>query len=306
MKKNLLFFFILFLSVTSRAQSWCPPGATWYYRDINTNPDTWKDGTLELKFTHTVTINNVVCKEIKGTFYGASNHQDPSYYEVPDYVTYRTYENNNVVYIFNVSSQQFDTIANFNAHIADSWFYALNSSFCTDINVPRNRLTVYDTGHVVINTVSLKKLVVSPLNVTPQNVIIEKIGGMPGFLFIMQDCSLDGSTMGNFSCYTDDNFLTYKKAGITDCNFNTVSIMENVLSNQYIKLYPNPNSGNFKLDLQNGSQITIYNALGSEVYTNTFTSPGTYDIAMASASPGIYYLKTHNNSGHSYSKFIKQ
>jgi hypothetical protein len=307
MKKLLLLSLISLFFITAQAQNWCPPGATWYYRNLNTNPATYFDGSLEPSYTSTITINGIVCKELTGTYYGRSQYlDDPNSYTVTNYVTYRTYEANKVAYLYNVFDQKFDTIADFNAHIGDSWSYALYNSFCTDQNIPKNKVTVYDTGHVVINGFTLKKLVVSPPADTIQNVFIERIGGMPGFLFMQQDCALDGSTLGNFSCYSDEDFVTYKKPGIVNCNFNTVSIQEQTLAGGYIKLYPNPNNGTFKVEVTQPCAMEIFNNLGASVYKSVSKNSGITDVDISTLPAGVYYLRAFNETGNAFLKVVRQ
>lgn len=306
MKKLLLSFTLFALCYSSQAQNFCPPGATWYYRNFNPNIATYFDGTLKLSYTGTATVNNVACKLITGTFYGRSQWQDPNTYTVTNYVTYRTYEANNVVYLFNVFTQHFDTIVNYNAHIGDSWSYVLYNSFCDDQHIARSKVTVYDTGHVVINGVSLKKLVVSPLSTPSPSVILERISCMPGFLFMKQDCDQDGSTLGDFSCYSDSTFPTYSKPGIVTCIFNTVSIQEQTLASGYVKLYPNPSNGAFTVELTQACTIEVYNNLGAPVRQSIDANEGLADVSLNDLPAGIYYLKAFNAKGSAHLKVMKQ
>lgn len=305
MKKTLLLF-AFFLTIVTQAQNWCPPGATWFYRNFNTNQATYFDGSLQLSYTGTATVNNITCKLITGTFYGRSQWLDPNTYTVTNYVTYRTYENNNVVYLFNVFSQGFDTIANFSAHIGDSWSYALYNSFCSDQQIPRSKVTVHDTGHVTINGTSLRSLTITPSSATTQSVIVERIGCMPGFLFMKQDCDQDGATLGDFSCYSDSTFPVYMKPGLIKCNFNTVGIQEQTLSGGYVSLYPNPNNGVFKLETTQPCSVEIYNHLGAIVFRNTADSDAKMELDLSEQASGIYYLRAFNAGGNAYLKVIKQ
>jgi len=62
---------------------------------------------------------------------------------------------------------------------------------------------------------------------------------------------------------------------------------------QKIHLYPNPNDGSFKIELQNESHITVYNSLGGIVYKGLFEK-GTHSLDLDYLADGVYFLKTES------------
>ncbi len=71
-----------------------------------------------------------------------------------------------------------------------------------------------------------------------------------------------------------------------------------------LKLYPNPNQGQFTLELtsldQESKYVTIYNSLGEVVY-NESTSNKSISIDLQQKPSGVYFLSVQNNQGKIYS-----
>lgn len=83
-------------------------------------------------------------------------------------------------------------------------------------------------------------------------------------------------------------------------------IKENSPSNSILKIYPNPTSGNFIIEVDKPCKLKIYNSLGDLVYQNSFSEAGNFQINVSYLSSGIYMLKAENSQGSSYSKLIKE
>jgi Zn-dependent metalloprotease/plastocyanin len=61
-----------------------------------------------------------------------------------------------------------------------------------------------------------------------------------------------------------------------------------------IKVYPNPNNGQFTLELTNiesGAVVCIYNMLGARVYQSSATNEGNHRINLSGIRRGIYFVK---------------
>jgi hypothetical protein len=94
------------------------------------------------------------------------------------------------------------------------------------------------------------------------------------------------------------------------CTANSVSQTEQLLQ---LKLYPNPNHGQFLLDLGNLTEsdkkvfVEIYNLLGEKIYHEVIL-PGqkSHDIELVEALPGVYYVKvTVGNVSRSLKMVVK-
>ena len=108
---------------------------------------------------------------------------------------------------------------------------------------------------------------------------------------------------GGFSCYKDNNFPLFSPYGDHKCNL--VSIDINTLNDMSIKLYPNPNSGVFTVNLKEKSQLNVFSNIGSTVFCETFDS-GQQIINLPQLEAGVYLIKAENQSGRFFSKFIKE
>ncbi len=74
---------------------------------------------------------------------------------------------------------------------------------------------------------------------------------------------------------------------------------------QNIKIYPNPNNGNFSIELNEPAQIIIYNTLGQIVYDET-KSDLKNDISLSGFAKGAYFIKIEFTTATSYyTKIIK-
>lgn len=309
--KQLLLLILLFIQICGAiAQSWCPPGAKWHYRINISNVGSYRyvNGTTELKYTNTVTINNITCKELKASFYGIDYFGSPPYPAPslnPNYFTLHTYENNKVLYIHNAATNSFDTIVDFNSKPGDTWLLALSNG--TNCLFPREKMTVLDTTHIIINGQSLKRVRTTyTLSGSPfVEVFIEKLACTSNFMYIQQFCIYDQTTYGRFVCYEDDNFPVYMTPGNTECIY-PVSLEDRKISTTSVNLYPNPNNGHFSLELAESTKVEIINSLGARVYHSAFDEKGTVNLNASGLAKGLYYIHTKNASGQGYTKFIKE
>lgn len=311
MKKILFILFVTIFSLQIKAQMWCPQGATWHYR-VYANMYPYYDGHIKLVVTNTVLINSIVCNNMVGTYIGKTMWPTSPTTTLNNYVDINTYESNKVVYMYNPYTLLFDTIADFNASIGDKWLsiqYPNTYTNCvSSANFPRPTISVVDTGHLIINSLSLKKLKLSIQYSSSTYTVnmVEKISGTNWFLFNYWQCLVDGPFYGNFVCYSDNNFPLYNpSSSICDYVPTGVGINENSFSSSLLKPYPNPNNGNFNIELDKPCKVTIYNTLGDLVYDHEFSEAGNFQINLSDLANGIFTVKADNEQGSSYFKIIK-
>jgi hypothetical protein len=255
----------------------------------------YEDGYLELKYIQTVSVNGVTCKKLVGQAYGTMGWQgsQPLTMGSPTIITY---ESNGVI-SYQTGPQRFDTIANFNANIGDGWYVPDWDS--TNFICSRKKVVVNTTSTVMINGQSLKKLT------TSDGDIIEKIGPLNGFIHGYYYCCLDcWAYLGDFRCYRDSGFAVYSKPGTSDCNF--VSVKENSSDLKKIRLFPNPNKGQFTLTTDDPVQVLIFDQLGSLVYETKIENAGEYTFDLRDMTPGLYILKAENKLGSANFKLLRE
>jgi hypothetical protein len=282
--KKLLLLLIIGLNVSMKAQLWFPQGAQWYYKAV-TFPNT--SAYVELIKTGTTTIGGKTCANLNGTYKGALLGFGPTTITIANFQNINTYEENNIVFVYNSYIAAFDTLVNFNATIGDTWKQAISAN-CTITPVA----TVIDTGHVTINGLFLKRIKVTYVN-GGTNTFIEKIGSVSSFFLPYSNCLLD-EPAGYFVCYSDDNFPLHDN-GLGVCKF---SVGLNDLDPEYNKLqiYPNPNNGLLNIQLQDASlnncTIKLTNVLGQEVRIDEqIKQNDLISIDLGLLKKGIYFLQ---------------
>jgi len=109
-----------------------------------------------------------------------------------------------------------------------------------------------------------------------------------GFAAINGETSHDFniSVNGNYAVIVTQSNCTDTSACIVIANASS----DNALNSESIKLYPNPNDGNFMLELNDNRQISIYNILGKVVYT-FYLPKGSNKLKLNHLPNGVYTVK---------------
>ena len=299
MRIALLLILISFSKLIGQT-SWSPAGAEWTYSYYHPYPSA--NGYLVLKYVSDSVINTKTYKKIKSTFTG-TNAAYGSGTVTLSQGYYLLYQNAKLVHIYNGQVQD-DTLFNFNANIGDKWLRMRHVSdpFC---NAQRQQVTVLDTGSVIINSVKLKKLVLSYVRgmwvgsstTSYTDTVYEKIGSVK-FHLVPWTCETSTPIPdvsgeyphGNFRCYTDNTFLTYQHPGTFGC-YSAVSVNE-MNTEDLIKIFPNPNNGSFKLqidsEIKNG-ELIVFNSLGQKVHQQKMQR-GENSIAANDLAKGLYHF----------------
>jgi len=316
--KKLLIIFIYLCCNFLQAQTWCPPGATWHY-DVNAPMYPYYSGKLELKYTDTATINNKLCKKMVGTYSGQLYSAHSPSTIVNNYVVLNTYEDNELICNYDPVTNKFDTIANYNASIGDSWLLAIYPGY-TMVSVPcpeKPLVNVINTGTVSLNNVTLKMIVVSytlqySTNYSFVDTLIEKIGSIGSFLLPYYDCTQHPKPMGKFICYSDSTFPLYSKPGVLSCDYDPTGVNE-YENNTFVSIAPNPVKDKLmlrSLHLNGRYEATLINSLGEQVLQNNQTyvhANHATELDISDLKPGFYFLVlSENNVMRCVKKIIKE
>jgi hypothetical protein len=94
---------------------------------------------------------------------------------------------------------------------------------------------------------------------------------------------------------------------ITQSVSNCTGINANTISQNGLLVYPNPNTGLFTIELNNGSvkTIQVMDLTGRIVLANT-TSNDKIDFNISTLSNGVYYVKVQSNNSVEVIKIVKQ
>jgi sugar lactone lactonase YvrE len=73
-----------------------------------------------------------------------------------------------------------------------------------------------------------------------------------------------------------------------------------------IRVYPNPNSGAFTIELTEEANISITNAIGSEVMASATMQAGKHSLDLSREATGIYFVKVMQNHKQQIIRLVKQ
>lgn len=118
-----------------------------------------------------------------------------------------------------------------------------------------------------------------------------------GNIAFLNNFNLNGGTTSNY----------FAGSSVVTGNTCTVLSSDDFESDfEKVKVYPNPSSGIFQLQIQEEVQLEVYDLMGKMVlHKNVPTGIASFDLSQHAA--GIYLLKVTNASGDtSFSKIVKE
>ncbi|MBS1568636.1 MAG: T9SS type A sorting domain-containing protein [Bacteroidetes bacterium] len=285
------------------AQTWCPPGATWWfgfnygqsygYKMYTYTGDSLLDGYTAQKITaevHAHYLNppqDVVYME------------DPFLTRVEDGVLYRWQT------LFMQTPNEWDTLIWFSASPGDHWDGLQPDDFeCY------SRYQVTDTGHVAINGLNLRYV----RTYYPDEygdtwyypVFIERIGCVYGTF--LDACGLPVADLADTTlrCYQDADFA-YSVPNAPPCDLVTGIGMEPQPA--AVAVFPNPGTSGFTMDAPAGlgDWLELTNATGRVVLATRFT--GTRKLIPAAhlaAGTYVWTLRNGHNAPVSRGRWMKE
>lgn len=99
---------------------------------------------------------------------------------------------------------------------------------------------------------------------------------------------------------TEYNVLKYRAFN----NNVSATLHENVKSAQ-LSVFPNPGEGVYNVDITQGSDIAVYNALGQVVFRKNLAK-GKNEIDLSQQAKGIYFLELKRNNTINRTKIVKE
>ena len=288
----LLSLLALLLSVIpeARAQSWCPPGATWNYH-INA----WMtDGSVIRTYTGDTMIDgwNAQCIHEQG--------EQLTYWNNDTILINRTSftsVQDSVIYLRGVwgGMAVWDTLFRFDAQIGDRWFPPGADSVCMDGLA--GMLEVMDTATVIVDGLPLRTWDLAYLDGAgapfwEAGTVIERLGYLFGLTILPGTCIIIeyGESL---RCYEDDQ-MEYHASGWTyDCS-STSGFAE--LATRVLRPVPNPGTDTFCLELAFGqNEITILDGVG-RVVAKERVGGGVVRMDTASLVPGVYLVRASDGT----------
>jgi len=189
---------------------------------------------------------------------------------------------------FDIAYAPFDTLA-----FSDTLniYYSIDSGKTFHSVYSKGGLTLATCGGKMVSTGAdtNSKGIFVPLNTNwrTDTIHIPAISGKASVMFSFENVSGNGAAM-----YIDNIKIP---GGTTD--------IPTVVSTPSVKVYPNPNNGQFTIALSNATNnplVKIYNVLGEEVYTSTLRNE-TNAINLSSQPKGIYIYRVFTETGSAIS-----
>lgn len=306
--KKILLIAILIYSGLANAQTWCPPGAEWYYG----YGGMFITGYQKLTYEKDTVVLSQPCKKLIGSL--VSRYQFHNYIDTIPINPIYTYSQGDTVYTF--INGMFRAVYFFNAQVGDtlsSYNFDLpgNGFLCIDTVLKQ---VVDTTGTMVINSDTLRFYVARNIDfvesyLEPLKVkVVERFGAIDNYFVPYFVCIFDVDGYA-FRCYSDDSFPTYQAYPSIPCDYIYLSLQD--IENSPISISPNPAtntisvSGSLKESIET---INIYNIVGQ--LQKRMTKEGGKTISTIDVSDfqdGIYLLQIISSSGQTImTKFIKQ
>ncbi|MFZ1691695.1 MAG: T9SS type A sorting domain-containing protein [Flavobacteriales bacterium] len=270
------------------AQTWCPPGATWWY-DYYTN--TGGIGYAQATFVADTLVAGVSAHKITAHVEGIDqSNQQPISYDLPPLFTAMS---GDAVMLWTGSS--FDTLFHYGAAPGDQWVPAGTGAL----------YTVLDTGTTLIDGQPLRwwAVDIGGFFDVSADTIFERMGGLHVFLRPAVILAVTDPEIWGLRCYQDSQ-LDYSANNAPACNF-ILALNEHAKS-PGIALFPNPGS--------HGFEVLSSHALGSvsvrDISGRAVLSRTTGNMSHVNASawlPGCYVVEVEYESGYgTRHRWVKQ
>jgi len=112
--------------------------------------------------------------------------------------------------------------------------------------------------------------------------------------------TIDGSNISFIAEWVDGNY-------VANCGQPT-GVNQLKINNEQLKIYPNPNNGQFTLSLSNLTEncnVEIYNVLGEKVYTDALPQSQS-NINLTGQPNGVYLIRVNERNTYLTQKIVKE
>ena len=262
-------------------------GDEWYYEITHSN------GTVS--YQHLVhendsTINDDKVKVIvkTNTLYDLRTDQTTHEY---------IYEENNKVYWWNKTFQEFTVLYDFGANVGDEW----------TITAGNNSVTVHvdEVGYLVKDARWFKAMIISDVNDVFSGTVVCGIGHLTSF-FPEQLLENKGEfDVDGIRCYWNDDILLYKEDD-TDCDavYNQWHSVDETIAGNGFVVYPNPAKDIISISLSDNMEcqsVAIYSIDGRLLISQ---NDNFETINIANITPGLYLIKVRISDGKEFTEKI--
>jgi hypothetical protein len=115
---------------------------------------------------------------------------------------------------------------------------------------------------------------------------------------------LDSFYNSNIDNTTTQDYFSMPNASLDNFMFSTLTVLEAVLEDNSISVYPNPVSKNLNMISQFSSTYKLIDISGKEIFSGSIIG-GSSALDVSSLDSGIYFIHFTNNSNITIKKIIK-
>lgn len=277
------------------AQTWCPPGAQWWYEHWGVFGN--QLGSVHVQYTADTVVQGVAAQRLSCTASGYDFlAEQPYMFALPSIIT-----KNEQSQVSRWNGTDWILLFDLDVPVGGQW--TLSGENFADRTV-----TVLSTGTVTIQGVPLSFSTVSfdpPFSSIATDSIIERIGYRQLFLDPSRTVALDGDVF-DLRCYNDEE-TEYSTTGGLACDF-ILSAVEASERRSFI-LFPNPGNGLARVEMHSTAVLgmaVVHDAFGKVVAQQRMHHTGLLDLSFLSA--GLYLCAFMTSSGEllGTTRYVKQ
>ncbi|MBS1545990.1 MAG: T9SS type A sorting domain-containing protein [Bacteroidetes bacterium] len=295
----LLSTFLLWCCTSVFAQTWCPPGATWWfgfdYGSVN--------GYRMYSYSGDTIVHGRQAKrvDVEVHWHTVSPPSDAVFMNDPIF----TSMDNGVLYQYLVNAEplatDWDTLIWYGASPGDQWQVPQMDDYYCD-----RRIVVTDTGHVEVAGLNLRyvqtdfpdeygEVQFSPL-------FLERIGSVYG-TFLVQ-CGFENQYEPDtiLRCYQDVE-LSYSVPNAPPCDF--VAGIGPEPGREAVALWPNPGTDMLHIGGKGKMEVRVLDAAGRAVLAGSSPN-GSLGLSSAGLSSGVYLVEVSTATKRQTVKWIKR
>ncbi len=298
--KGILTALAMFFTLSLMAQSWCPPGAEWTYRQFSTSGP----GYLKLIYERDTVVLSRACKMLSGELAYTMAPTFSVRYTTPVDPVF-TYEENDTVYalvnhvfrpIYFFNAQKGDTLITYNpVQSCDTMIYQVVDSI----------------GTTVINSQVLRFYITSQINGLSSvyyntQMFVEQIGAVNNHMVPYYTCFPDLEAY-SLRCYSDSGFSLYQTQPPVPCDF--LHTHTGAISAPRFSIAPNPTTGIIRIKATSGEKpeaAEVFDPTGRSL-RYILLKEAEFDVDISDLPPGFYFLQLKLSDERRYvEKVFKQ